>query len=349
MSTSPAPPGNDPQRFVPKPPGPVAAAAARADELQRAASGTEPANPPAGQPEHEPPAPVPGAQPITPGVTTPAAEPSGQRDFERDFNAMKGRYEREQAAAKQLAERVQGLETLLAQVTTQPPPAVEGQTPIAFERAVTPELEQEYGKEFLEVVGKKAKDEIIPELVQLRQDIQYLKNGMSVVGTSIAKSSEDRMYDMLDSVIGPEWEQINEDPRYHEWLAVVDPYAGRRRRDMLQEAFTRHDGPRVVTFFQGYKTEAAVLDPLAHSGAPSPTPLPNGAAANGKVPLESFAAPGRAGPAAQDRPADKPTYSRSDIANFYRDKAGGKWRGREAEAAAIDADIIAAGREGRVT
>lgn len=347
MTSTPAPAGNDPSRFIPKPPDAVAAAAAQADELLRAASGGEPANPPSGQPESEPPATPPDAQPspepVAPGVT----EAEHQRNWERDFRAMQGRYEREQAANKQMAERLAGLETLLTQLSTQPP-AVESQPAVAFERQVTPELENEYGKEFFDASKAAAHDALIPEIVQLKQDIQYLKSGMTAVGTSIARSAEDRMYDALDTEVGSQWEDINNHPGFHEWLAEVDPYAGRRRKEMLQEAFARHDGSRVVRFFKGFLAEAAATDPQTPPGALTQAPSPNGSA-YGKVPLESFAAPGRAGPAAHTGPADKPTYSRSYIANFYRDKTAGHWRGREAEAAAIDADIIAAGREGRVT
>jgi hypothetical protein len=47
-------------------------------------------------------------------------------------------------------------------------------------------------------------------------------------------------------------------------------------------------------------------------------------------------------------PADKPMYTAQDISRFYTECAAGKWRTREADRAAIDADIIAAQHEGRI-
>lgn len=330
MSNGPAP-TPDPGKYAPKPPDAVTQAAARAEELQRQSIGEQPAN--GGEGQHDP---APEAQPASP------QQQEGQRYYtENDIRAMQGRYEREREANQSLSERINGLESLLAGVTTEPREVTPG---VSAERLITSELENEYGKDFLDVVGKKAKDEMSFDLNKLRAELEQVKTGMNVVGTTLVRTSEDRMYDMLDGEIGSQWEDINNHQSFHNWLGEIDPYSGRRRRDMLTDAFSRHDGPRVVTFFKGFLAEAAATDPQPAQGAPYQTP----SQANGKVPLERFAAPGRAGPAAPQRPVDKPTYSRSFIAQFYRDKAAGRWAGRDADAAAIDADIIAAGREGRV-
>jgi hypothetical protein len=74
------------------------------------------------------------------------------------------------------------------------------------------------------------------------------------------------------------------------------------------------------------------------------------------VNLETLAAPGRARPAGGDTPntpAEKPTYTRQQIAQFYADKrraiqGQGPYAGRDQEAARIEADIMAAQMEGRV-
>jgi hypothetical protein len=48
-------------------------------------------------------------------------------------------------------------------------------------------------------------------------------------------------------------------------------------------------------------------------------------------------------------PRDKPIYSRDDIANASRAFMKGAYRGREAEYEALQADIIRAAREGRIS
>jgi hypothetical protein len=47
-------------------------------------------------------------------------------------------------------------------------------------------------------------------------------------------------------------------------------------------------------------------------------------------------------------PPDKPVYTHAWIAKFMDDKRVGKFRGREAEAEAIERDIYQAQHEGRI-
>jgi hypothetical protein len=319
---------------TPKPPPAVAAAAARAEELLKQSL----------TPSDAPPSETPAEAPAQ-GEPAPEAQPQEppQRNWQNDFAAMKGRYDRAEAENKLLAERLNGLETLLAQVqTTQPPPELSPEQ--QAKRLLTEKEEEEYGSEFLDVTKRAALEAVSPEVAKLQRDIEYLKKGMGAVGQNIAKSAKDRLYDQLDAEV-PQWEQINEHPAYHAWLNEVDPYSGARRKSMLDHAFSRHDSQRVVTFFKGFLAEAAATDPQPPQGADYQTPAPQ---ANGKPPLAAFAAPGRAGSAAQPSSAGKPVYTRSDISAFYRAKAAGHFRGREAEAEAIDNDIVRAATEGRV-
>jgi len=274
----------------------------------------------------------------------PAQQPEPQRTYsENDMRAMRGRFERADAENKLLAERLNGLEALLAQTQTQPPAELPPEQ--QARRLLTDQEEEEYGTEFLDVTKRAALEAVSPEVAKLQRDIEYLKRGMGAVGQNIAKSAKEKMYDALDAEV-PNWEQINEHPYYLGWLDQVDPYSGARRKSMLDHAYARHDAGRVVAFYKGFLAEAAATDPQATQGTVPQTPAPQ---ANGLRPsLATFAAPGRAGSAAQPSSAGKPVYTRSDISLFYRAKAEGRYRGREAEADAIDADIIMAAQEGRV-
>ena len=76
---------------------------------------------------------------------------------------------------------------------------------------------------------------------------------------------------------------------------------------------------------------------------------PQPAEPNGKLSLESFAAPGRAKTsAASSAPVEKPLITRAQISQFYADSASGKYRGREAEKNQLEAMIFDAEREGRI-
>jgi hypothetical protein len=77
---------------------------------------------------------------------------------------------------------------------------------------------------------------------------------------------------------------------------------------------------------------------MGGNGAPAAAP---------PLTLQSLAAPGGAR-SAQHQPAEKPMYTAEDISKFFTDCAAGRWRHREQERAAIEADIFRAQHEGRV-
>ena len=107
-------------------------------------------------------------------------------------------------------------------------------------------------------------------------------------------------------------------------MAATDPQAaGATRQPVMQTVVT----PTPVPMAQ------VSASPL-HPGTPH-------------LQLADIAAPGRAHSAA-GTPAEKPVYSPQDITRFYTDVAAGRWRGREAQAQAIEADIMIAQREGRI-
>jgi len=117
---------------------------------------------------------------------------------------------------------------------------------------------------------------------------------------------------------------------------------------MLNTAFKAADAPRVVAFFRGFLAEEAAT---GHAPAPAnvqPPPAPRTPA----VDLAALAAPGRAQPATGNQlpgtPPAKPVYTHAQIAAFYDAVRRGHYEGRNDERQALEADLIAAGREGRV-
>lgn len=358
MSASPPP--NDLSRFMPKPPGAVAAAAAEAERLLT--EQTQPPEgeaPPAAPSEEAPELPVPppteeGAAPPT-ATPTPAPTPTpttpppaqvapGSNDFENMFKSAQGRVTKQAETIRDLNGRIGQLESIIATMNAAAPPT-EGQ-PKVTEPLVTREEEEEYGKDLLDVVAKKARDAVAPELGEMRVTLEQLRNGMQNVGKALTMSAKDRFQNELTATL-PDWRAQNRDPGFLQWLEQIEPYSGRVRSQLIKEAADLHDSKRVLSFFQGYRSEVAALDP--NRGQPTP-----GAPSNGgivpKAPLAALAAPGRATSAAPiaTGPAQKPVYTTSQIAALYTAKAAGKYRGREADFAAFEADLFQAQHEGRV-
>jgi hypothetical protein len=114
----------------------------------------------------------------------------------------------------------------------------------------------------------------------------------------------------------PDWRAIYADPRFSQWLSMPDEYSGTVRSRLMQNAVANGDAHRVVAFYKGFQYAPA-----------GPT--------RQQARSRSSATGGR------------PIYTRQQIADLYeRRRKGGI---DDARWAPIEADIIAAAREGRVT
>lgn len=292
----------------------------------------------------EPPAAEPPAAPPPAAAATPSAQED--QSWEQRYRSLEGRLRKEQETKQDLLDRLGNMENLIAQMQAAgaQPPAASSTEPPAPKKFVSAEEEQEYGAELLGVVAKKAREEISPEMEQLASRLKAIETRVDGVTTVTAKRGMQDVYDQLTSNVS-NWKEINKSQEFKDWLSQNDPYAGKPRLGMLQEAFTRQDAVRVINFFKGFTSAATTPPGTSQAQAPSAPP----ASGSGRPSLEDFAAPGRARSAPAPTAVDKPIYTHAQIAKFMQDKLTGKWKGREADADAIEADIFQAQHEGRVS
>lgn len=279
------------------------------------------------------------------GENASAGFPVGDEDqsWEQRYKSLHGRLDQERRDKQTLIERMNDLENLIETMRAAGSDQRADATPPRYQKLLTEQEEADYGEEMLTVVGKRAREEITPEVETLKQRLERLEGRVEGVGNVMARTEQQKMYDGLNGQV-PNWQQINVDQGFKDWLQLSDPYSGRRRHDMLMEAFSRHDTARVVQFFKGF---AEVTGTPTNTASPdvSAPPLNNG---SGKPSLESFAAPGRARSGLDVVSPDKPVYTNAQIARFYADRRTGKWKGREADADLIERDIFQAQHEGRI-
>jgi len=297
-----------------------------------------PAQPPA--PEATPAAPTPApSAPQTPPAAQAADAPV---NWEHKFNSMQGRYNKATEQIAQMSETITNLQNLIS--TLQTAPAPKPRNPDTDARSMlTPQEREEFGDEFLSVVEKQARSTILPEIDQRIASLEQLVQGANAVATKTAK---EKMFDDLTKDV-PNWKEINFKPEFLNWLKLPDPYSGAIRHQLLNEAFEQNQTPRVLAFFKGFLAEEAALDPAVAD--PRPAPAPTAPAADPKVPLETFAAPGRARTTAAPAPVgEKPIIRASDITAFYVAVSAGKYRGRDADKIKIEKMIFDAQAEGRI-
>lgn len=307
-----------------------------------AAPAPQPAPEPAPQPAPQAPQPVVAApQPAPP---QPAIQPVTEDQWQHRYHSMEGRYKQSQRDVGMLQEQVTQLgnelirtQELLRQYL--PNPQNPQNQPVSS--YVTPEDVENYGEDLINVAKRAAADAVAPQLTELHQQNQRLEN-------RLAQEQRNSTYTVLDAQV-PTWRDVNRNPRFLQWLSLRDVYSGQVRKVMLNDAFKAADAPRVVSFFKGFISDEQVAgqqQPAPQMQQQAPTPAPRQPA----VPLEQLAAPGRARPATGDTsvPADKPVFTRQEISQFYRDVVRGAYVGREQQKAVLEAQMIAATKEGRV-
>ena len=185
-------------------------------------------------------------------------------------------------------------------------------------------------------------------LNQINQRLAALEQGQSTVQSTVAKTELDKMYEKLEAA-HPNWRATNSSEGFKAWLAEVDPYVGLQRGALLQDAYEKQDAQRIIALFSGYQREQTTVK--TGDTQPEPTSETPPAAAP-QVDLETMVSPGGATEAstasAHGDEAGKPCFTHAEISQFYSEVTSGKWRGRDAEKAAMETAIIEAGREGRI-
>jgi hypothetical protein len=348
-------PPTDPGVKVPRA---VREGAERAEAAQRASLGIAeplvlpPEEPPAVPPAFPPPAtsgePPPAANALPPPneVVSPQEPPSeppddpNGRTWEERYKTINGRYEADRKRSReqvdQLINRVQQLEQ---QLTTSAPVPVK----LATKLNVSPDEVSDYGEDFIGLVQRIAQHTV-------EGTIQPIQNELGQTRAQVGVQKNASMHQQMDGLF-PDWRKLNSDQRFIDWVMLPDAYSGAMRQKLMQEAWDNGDARRVNAFFQGFLAEEAALTPAGGGSPAARAPAaPNGIGAPAPTPqiaLASLAAPGGARSASQS-PAEKPTYTTEDITRFYTEVAAGRWRHRETERIAIDADIMRAQHEGRI-
>ncbi len=295
----------------------------------------QPEAPPQPQPE-----PTPAPQP------EPSADqgPVSAEEWQHRYNSMRGRFEQSQRTIGSMQEQMSELGDELVrtqQLLTQPQRRQQAPQPAPQPvQVLTDEDKATYGPEFLEVVKRAAAEVVQPQIQRVERQTQQ-------VNQRVVQQTQAGVYQTLGEEI-PNWQAINNSPRFKEWMRLPDLYSGVVRGKLLRDAFQAANAPRVVAFFRGFLAEE-----VATGQQPDPTgqqPAPQPPARTPAVPLESLAAPGRARPATGDTstPADKPVFTRAQIAFFYSQAGRQSYVGREDDRKRDENALFLAQREGRV-
>lgn len=272
-------------------------------------------------PEPEvPPAPEPEAATPTPPTTS-------EETWERRFKSLQGKYNAEvprlHADLKDLRAQLDALKQ------AQQAPAPKTPEPLVTEKDV-----ETFGSDLLDVIDRKAREVarsmVDAETAELKAENQRLNEQLSGVAERQVTNDQRGYFVELSRQV-PDWETVNVDPGFMDWLAEVDALSGAPRQAYLDSAFNAHDVARTAALFNAYK---ATLAP-----APQQTPA--------RRELERQVAPTPSKGNASNPPASasEKVYSLREIETFYHDVAQGKYSPDEAKRVENEIDLaVATGR-----
>jgi len=264
-----------------------------------------------------------------------------EETYEQRWRSLQGMYNAEvprlHAERRELTNRVQQLEQLLASMTAKP----SGQAETPAEKLITEQDIEDYG-DSIDVMRRVFREEagaLKQENAQLRQMLQQMQANVvpkvQQLSQRQAVSSEQAFWAELQTAV-PDWQDINTSREFQSWLLEVDPLTGVPRQTYLEDAQRNLDARRVVNFFAAWKGQAGVPNARSTRTAQSASEL------------EKQVAPGRGRSGGNKTAGEPKTYTQEDIKRFFTDVQKGKYKGKETERDRIERDIFAAQREGRI-
>jgi hypothetical protein len=244
------------------------------------------------------------------------------------YIALKGKYDAEVPRLHaDLREFKAQLDSLRKAAETKP---VETKKPAVAEKLVTDADIQAFGEDLIEVQRKVAREvaaEFRDELDAMRVENDKLREQLNTTGSQVSEASfEQRLYRMV-----PDFQDINADPRWVNWLNEVDPLLRAPRKSVAQDAFNRADAEAVAHYVGMFKSSITPVEPVNDKASELEKQIqPKRSTSN--VPVSQQAK----------------TYTDSQIQKMFQKSVELSSRGQREEAMKLEAEIDAAYRDGRV-
>lgn len=335
---------------------------AEAEKIEAELTGAAAPQPPAPEPEpapatpEPPPAPEVPPTPVQPEVVPPApVQPPAavtEETWEQRYKTLKGIHDADNARHRG---RIGELETQLAAAEAKAAKApAPTPTPPTDLPGVTAKEIEDFGPELIDVI-KRAAAQVSAEqnaalhgtVSRLEAELAAAKERLGGVATRQGLTDHEKFVNALRGEV-PDADVVNADEGWLLWLAQPDPLSGVKRQALLDDAAGKFDHMRVANIFKQFKSDTGYVSQApAPPAAPAPATPPAPAAP--PAPPVSVTPPSNRAPTPPPAQSGQRTFSQAEIKAFYADVTKGLYRGREAEAAALEAEIDAAVLANRVT
>lgn len=281
----------------------------------------------------EPAAAEPAQPAAAPAPQEPAQQPTETRDatyWQHRFSVLKGKYD---AEVPTLQRQVNELTRQLQEAKQAAPAASAPQRAQDAIADLTKEELEQFGPDLIAVIQRIASKAVAPAVTADAAELETLRQEVGQFRDERQQDATARFWTDLEQAV-PNYRQINSDEQFHAWLGEIDQFSGVPRQQLLISAQKELSAHRVAALFKAYtQTNPAAAKPAG--AQPPQIPPEQVQPAASRVGSEAL-------PASQQR-----IWSSSDISQFYKDKAAGKYS--QADAEALEADIFAAQAQGRIT
>lgn len=280
--------------------------------------------------------------PVAPVVAEPVAQapapapevrqPDPEEKWEARYKTLQGMHNKNMEDMKSRVRAVeQQNEHLAAQLAAQKNAPVSPADP-------DPKYAEVFGQDLVEMVQRVAEKMFGTAAKQMDDRMSAIEQKLTGTTKAVAQTAEEMFLNRLKEQV-PDYVEVNSNPDFLSWLAESDDVYGVPRQDALTRAAEALDAERVAKVFKAFKA----------LGAPAPqlSGEPVAPVRNVQSELERQVAPSTV--ASNPVPTAQPVRFRvADVTAFYENVRLGKYRGRDQEAAAIEAQINLALAEGRI-
>ena len=263
-----------------------------------------------------------------PSLTAPAVvvAPSAE-SWEHKYLVLRGMFDKQRAESNDKVSQLQDQITALMRMTDRPTTIQDTfhpdtPVPTASYGMTEEEIEALGGADFVESIRKIATAGAAPAIEALTSEVTDLRKGQ-------LDNVEDNFYTQLNT-LSPNWAAINKLDEFEAWLMEPEGLSGISRRNFLTNAYDDKDAVTAARYFNSFAANAT-----------SPPTL------NPDV-LEEIIPPNSGGGGGPPNTPQGTIYSTESITKFFKDVGLGRFKGREAEAQAIENDIFAAQSDGRI-